>query len=78
MTLTATLGVASHVPGETPRAARRAHDRALYRGKRAGRNRVVLDRPAMRRIRYRRERTHCPVYEIGPSRVAGRGHRPIH
>lgn len=45
VTLTATLGVASHVSGESPASLLDRADQALYRGKRAGRNRVVLDRP---------------------------------
>ncbi|WP_176761460.1 GGDEF domain-containing protein [Billgrantia gudaonensis] len=42
--LTATLGVASHVPGESTASLLDRADQALYRGKRAGRNRVVLER----------------------------------
>ncbi|WP_163557992.1 diguanylate cyclase [Halomonas sp. NO4] len=43
--LTATLGVACRQPGEPPESLLGRADRALYRGKRAGRNRVVFDRP---------------------------------
>ncbi len=41
--VTITLGVASHVPGASVEDTIRRADEALYRGKQAGRNRVVLD-----------------------------------
>lgn len=41
--VTCTLGVAQYRPAETPQALIARADAAMYRGKEAGRNRVVLD-----------------------------------
>jgi diguanylate cyclase (GGDEF)-like protein len=45
VTVTCSFGVAQHQPGETERAFFAAADRALYRAKHEGKNRVELDAP---------------------------------
>ncbi len=69
ITVTASLGVAAWVPGEVGRDVIGRADRALYRAKATGRNRVVADRAA-------RRLTRLKTSDTGPRR-ANSGSSPM-